>query len=143
MSFDETEGSAIVRGKKVMVTVPFDDQQNETASGNSRTYFEGVPVYASEFGDLKNGAAVTLPGIGIFVNPSDLENTDLLRHEFGHILQARKYGMGFFYEVIAPASLVAHSFLRTTKVSGPRFKQTFCPTITLINRLIGTLAHIQ
>lgn len=32
-------------------------------------------------------------------------NTDLLWHEFGHILQARQYGSTYFYSVIAPASL--------------------------------------
>lgn len=69
--------------------------------------FEGVPVYGSLFGNLKNGAAMTLPGIGIFVNPNDLNDIHLLRHEFGHILQARKYGLEFFYTVIGPASLAS------------------------------------
>lgn len=83
-------------------------QRNDPQQGSTPdAFFEGVPVYGSEFGDLKNGAAVTLPGIGIFVNPKDLANVHLLRHEFGHILQARKYGMQFFYSVIAPASLAS------------------------------------
>lgn len=71
------------------------------------TYFEGVRVYASEAGALKNGAAGTLPGVGIFVNPKDLYDIDLLRHEFGHILQAQVWGNKFFYGTIVPASLAS------------------------------------
>jgi len=63
--------------------------------------------YVSEI--VEYGAAFTLPGVGIFVNPNDVDNIDLLRHEFGHILQARNWGMNFFYEKIVPASLKSAS----------------------------------
>jgi len=71
------------------------------------TYFEGVRVYTTEVGAIGNGAAGTLPGVGIFVNPSDQYNVDLLRHEFGHVLQANKWGKEFFYGTIVPVSLMS------------------------------------
>jgi RHS repeat-associated protein len=72
--------------------------------------FEGVPIIDSELGDLKYGAAMTFPGIGIFLSNSYYLNRperkfDLLRHEFGHILQAQRYGLFDFYAVVAPVSL--------------------------------------
>jgi len=67
--------------------------------------FEGVSMITSTVGDLKYGAAFALPGIGIFINPRDINNIDLLRHEFGHILQARKWGYLFFYRTIVAASV--------------------------------------
>jgi hypothetical protein len=72
-------------------------------------FFEGVRVFSSEVGDLEYGAAFTLPGLGIFVNPNDVTNEDLLRHEFGHILQAQKWGNDFFYNTIVPQSLISAS----------------------------------
>ena len=41
------------------------------------------------------------------VNPTDRYNVNLLRHEFGHILQARKWGNDFFYGTIVPISLTS------------------------------------
>jgi hypothetical protein len=70
-----------------------------------KNHFEKVRLFQSRFGALKRRAAFTLPGIGIFVNPLDLNNKDLLRHEFGHILQARKWGLFFFIRYIALQSL--------------------------------------
>ena len=69
--------------------------------------FEGIKIITSTIAALKHRAAFALPGIGIFVNPLDVKNTNLLRHEFGHILQAKKWGMWFFYKSIAPASLLS------------------------------------
>jgi RHS repeat-associated protein len=73
-------------------------------------FFEGVPVWNVTWGDLKGGAAFTLPGFGIFVSlaawqfdPVGLSH--LLRHEYGHILQAKEWGENFFYSMIAPLSL--------------------------------------
>lgn len=48
---------------------------------------------------------MALPGIGIFIHPGEVENISLLRHEYGHILQARKWGKLFFYRHIAWESL--------------------------------------
>jgi len=67
--------------------------------------FENIKVYTSKLGALNKRAAITLPGIGIFVHPIDKDNIDLLRHEFGHILQAKKWGIRFFILHIALQSL--------------------------------------
>lgn len=48
--------------------------------------------------------AFAFPGIGIFVNEIYTGNKNLLMHEFGHILQFRKYGFFVFWLKIAPAS---------------------------------------
>ncbi|TXE04804.1 RHS repeat-associated core domain-containing protein [Algoriphagus aquimarinus] len=81
------------------------------------TYFEGVRVYTTEVGDIGRGAAGTLPGVGIFVNPNDKFNKDLLRHEFGHILQARKWGMDFFYGTIVSESIKSAN--RANEINDP------------------------
>lgn len=67
--------------------------------------FEGVAYFTSRIGELKHRAALALPGIGIFVHPDEVGNVALLRHEYGHILQARKWGKRFFYRHIAWLSL--------------------------------------
>ena len=36
--------------------------------------------------------AFAFPGLGIFVQRAHMNNKNLLMHEFGHILQFRKYG---------------------------------------------------
>ena len=43
----------------------------------------------------------------IFTSPEDCRNTPLLRHEFGHVLQARRYGYLWFYLFTGPKSLVS------------------------------------
>ena len=73
-----------------------------------RHYFERVRVYSCRW--LKGGSAFCLPGIGITVHPSRKEDLDLLRHEFGHVLQARRFGTFYFYLVIAPMSLCSAAF---------------------------------
>lgn len=67
--------------------------------------FENVRVYVLNCGVFRRGAAMTIPGIGIFVGPNDKNDISLLRHEFGHILQYRKWGAIVFWFKIAPASL--------------------------------------
>lgn len=67
------------------------------------TRFEGIRIY--EIYGLTGGAAFSLPGFGIFTGQGHSADTDLLRHEFGHILQARSYGYLRFYLLTAPASL--------------------------------------
>jgi len=81
------------------------------------TYFEGVRIYATEVGPIGRGAAGTLPRVGIFVNPNDKYNVDLLRHEFGHILQARKWGMDFFYGTIVSESVKSAN--RANEINDP------------------------
>lgn len=67
--------------------------------------FEGVRVFRVNFGHFRQGAALTLPGIGIFVGKGREFDRNLLRHEFGHILQARKWGFWFFCRYIAKTSI--------------------------------------
>lgn len=69
--------------------------------------FAGVSCFMSTWGELKNRAAVSLPGIGIFVHPKDVRNIGLLRHEYGHILQAKKWGKFFFYRYVAKESIIS------------------------------------
>jgi hypothetical protein len=68
--------------------------------------FEGIRVRELNFGAFRTGAAVTLPGIGIFVGPGGKDNTNLLKHEFGHILQRHKWGWWLFWFRVAPSSLL-------------------------------------
>ncbi|MFV0390467.1 MAG: hypothetical protein ACK5KP_01055 [Paludibacteraceae bacterium] len=67
--------------------------------------FEGVRVFKLPFDRFKNGAAVTIPGLGIFVGKGHENDLDLIRHEFGHILQFRKWGFRLFWKHIAADSL--------------------------------------
>ncbi len=67
--------------------------------------FEGVRIFRLNLGNFKHGAALTLPWIGIFVGKGREFDLNLLRHEFGHILQFRKWGFWFFWRHIAKTSL--------------------------------------
>lgn len=68
--------------------------------------FEDVRVYELNIWPFnKRRTAVTLPGIGILVGPGMSENTNLLMHEYGHILQRKKFGWFFFWFRVAPISL--------------------------------------
>ncbi|MBN3584569.1 hypothetical protein JYB64_19415 [Algoriphagus aestuarii] len=84
------------------------NQEGQTAGCTS--CFEGIKIHDSNFGDLKNGAAVTLPGSGIYLSEEFYKNRskdrlDLLRHEFGHILQSNRYGNVNYYLHIALVSI--------------------------------------
>lgn len=70
-------------------------------------YFEGVRVYSVNFGFFRHGAAVTIPGIGIITGSKFAHDEGLLKHEFGHILQYRKWGFLFYWFRIAPVSLLS------------------------------------
>jgi hypothetical protein len=68
--------------------------------------FENIRVFAVPIPPFSRcQCAVTLPGIGILVSPDVTDDVALLRHEFGHILQRRKFGWLFFWFRIAPLSL--------------------------------------
>lgn len=67
--------------------------------------FEEVRIFQLSFGSFKHGAAVTIPLAGIFIGKGMENDLNLLRHEFGHILQFRKWGFWFFWLYIAKASL--------------------------------------
>ena len=76
-----------------------------TGLGKYAGKFEDTPLFVSNVGELKNHAALALPGVGIFIHPDDEKNISLLRHEYGHMLQAKRWGMFFFYRTIALTSL--------------------------------------
>jgi hypothetical protein len=63
---------------------------------------EGVPIIYSF---LLRKAAFTVPGVGIFASPSMHNDLETLKHEFGHILQARKWGHRYFFQVVGPTSI--------------------------------------
>ncbi len=68
--------------------------------------FEGVSVYESRW--MPRRAGMALPGIGIVVYTganSTRKNITLLRHEFGHFLQAQEIGIIPFYFRIGLPSL--------------------------------------
>ena len=67
--------------------------------------FEGINLIRLNAGNFRRGAAVTLPGIGIISGNDGLKQPDLLRHEFGHMLQYRKWGFFFYWTRIAPKVL--------------------------------------
>ncbi len=67
--------------------------------------FEGIRVFTVNNSRFNRGSAVTIPGIGIFLGVKQLNNTGLLRHEFGHILHSKQKGVLFYWIRIAPVSL--------------------------------------
>ena len=69
------------------------------------SYFEGIRVFTWNIHKFNQGAACTIPGIGIIVGKSQAGDTDLLRHEFGHILQRRQKGFLYFWIRIVPVSV--------------------------------------
>jgi len=68
-------------------------------------YFEGIRIITLNTRRFNRGSAITIPGVGIFLGLKQINNTDLKRHEFGHILQKRQKGALFFWIRIAPLSL--------------------------------------
>lgn len=73
--------------------------------------FEGVTIYEGErFGTGYGSAGLCLPGIGIFIGKYTFQkDIATVRHEFGHILQARKIGYLSFYIVIGTLSVLSAS----------------------------------
>ncbi|WP_192349070.1 hypothetical protein [Algoriphagus sp. Y33] len=99
---DQNEDSPFTFHNNSVSSKPFTGSKPDRS-----TYFEGVRVFTTEVGSFGQGAAATLPRIGIFVNPNAKYNINLLRHEFGHVLQAKKWGANFFYGSIVAASLMS------------------------------------
>ncbi|HPG34397.1 MAG: hypothetical protein H6541_02165 [Lentimicrobiaceae bacterium] len=69
--------------------------------------FEGIRIVCINAFLFRRGAAVTIPGVGIITGKSGACDINLLRHEFGHILQFRQQGACFYWCYIAPASLLS------------------------------------
>ncbi|MBB5646546.1 hypothetical protein [Pedobacter cryoconitis] len=79
--------------------------QTQIIAKNENNNFEGVPVYKME--GMAKGAGLTLPGIGIFVSSKSAKDVNLLRHEFGHVLQSNRTGKTSFYLFNAIPSLAS------------------------------------
>ena len=79
--------------------------------------FEGVSVFESSYlGNIKGAhGGVTVPGYGIIVGKGVFTSVDwdkaMLQHEFGHILQFRKFPISY-YRVVVPESLASCTYAR-------------------------------
>jgi len=90
------------------------DVVNSKIKGFYRGKFEGVRVYeSSKFGTFEQSKAlgsggITLPDFGIIVGDgvySQNYDIPLLKHEFGHILQANEVGVPLYYHNIGMPSI--------------------------------------
>jgi hypothetical protein len=105
VSYDEVYNNYIIPGSKYsFVGAAAQGLVTSIQSGGVKD-FEGVRVFTLNFGNFKKGAAMTIPGIGIFVGPGGANDIDLLRHEFGHIIQNDKWGSKIFWVYIVPTSV--------------------------------------
>lgn len=69
--------------------------------------FQKARVRVLNLGGFKRGAAVFLPGIGIIVGRAYVADKNLLRHEFGHYLQFKKWGAWTFFRHVAVDSILS------------------------------------
>src|SRR5690625_7663474 len=85
------------------------DDLNHNITGKYVGKYEGVYMYESkQVGYGSGSGGIALPGRGIIVGKGAFSNRlamDLVHHEYGHILQARKVGYVAFYHTIAKESL--------------------------------------
>jgi hypothetical protein len=66
--------------------------------------YPGVKIYQTS--TIREYSAVTLPGIGILIHPSvtGRDQTQMLQHEYGHILDSQYYqGARFYFEIGIPS----------------------------------------
>ena len=116
--FNEQEYVRKIGSKKLMWM-----SKRAAASGGVTTTMFGkflVGTYVGKFEDVNvfetpvlgkwrpegGYSGVTIPEHGIVVGLGVLENdNDMMKHEFGHILQYRKHGARAYWEVIGPESL--------------------------------------
>ena len=69
--------------------------------------FQKARVHVFNIGKFKRGASVFIPGIGILVGRSFKTDKNLLRHEFGHYLQFKKWGAWIFFRHVAKDSFLS------------------------------------
>jgi len=69
--------------------------------------FHNTRLIICNWGAFKRGAAMALPGLGIVVGKDYTYDYELLMHEYGHILQAQRWGYFFFYTRVAISSLIS------------------------------------
>ncbi len=103
----------------------------ETFTGKYVGTFEGVKVFETKrLGSITTPnadgwfhyRAATVPGRGIIVGEGVFtsgkkDGRAMMQHEFGHILQYRKYGPIAYWLFIAPASVVNAAFFTSTHYS--------------------------
>lgn len=75
--------------------------------GNNK-YFEGLRVRVFNFGPFKKGACCYIPYLGIIVGKDNVDNKHLLRHEFGHYLQRKEFGLWKFLRYFAIDSILSY-----------------------------------
>ncbi len=66
--------------------------------------YPGVKIYQTS--TIRRYSAVTLPGIGILIHPTvtGFEQTKMLQHEYGHILDSKYFqGARFYFEIGVPS----------------------------------------
>ena len=71
-----------------------------------KLYIEDVRVFSLPrwiFGG--RAGAFTVPGVGIFVCRGCEGDLQMLMHEYGHVLQRRRFGFWFYWLRVAPLSL--------------------------------------
>ncbi|MBC6996055.1 hypothetical protein QWY85_19300 [Neolewinella lacunae] len=103
--------------------------------------YDGVSIYESSvLGSGTNSSGATFPGPfgsgSIFLGDGSYSKRlsyDLFQHEFGHILQAREYGLKAYYEVIAPTSVYSY---HTTNSHMSNWTETWASH--LANKHFGT-----
>lgn len=75
------------------------------------TKYEGVSIYETpRLGYGYNSGGLALPGFGIIIGDgtySKAKDEDIVKHEFGHILQARMIGYICFYLFVGIPSLLS------------------------------------
>lgn len=96
-----------VKIKKKTGKIRPNDAKIKTSNG------AGVRVIPTEL--IGKGGGMTIPEIGIFVNPRSLKDENLLKHEFGHVLQYRKLGPHLYYWTKALPSLISATWSTITK----------------------------
>ncbi len=81
---------------------------------NPLGHFEGIPIYESKkLGSGYAGGGLALPGKGIIVAKGAYsKNLDpwIVKHEFGHFLQALQVGKVNFYLKVGVSSILSASF---------------------------------
>lgn len=69
--------------------------------------FQKVRIRIFNRWGFRKGAAAFIPGLGIIVGRAFADDRNLLRHEFGHFLQFKKWGAWVFFRHVALDSLLS------------------------------------
>ena len=77
-------------------------------SDSHKKRFEEVRVRVFDHFAFKRGASAFLPGLGIVIGKSEVNDIDLLRHEYGHYLQLKALGWIAFWRYVALTSFFSY-----------------------------------